>query len=47
MQLTDWENANNIRNEVCADTQTAIEWPYTVHSPYCGSDTTTFKGKRQ
>ena len=27
MQLTDWENANNMRNETCADTQILNEWP--------------------
>ena len=28
MQLTDWENANNMRNATCADTQILNEWPY-------------------
>ena len=28
MQLTAWENANNMRNTTCVDTQTSNEWPY-------------------
>ena len=28
MQLTGWENTNNMRNAKCADTQTSMEWPY-------------------
>ena len=28
MQLTGWDNANDMRNATCADTQTSIEWPY-------------------
>ena len=28
MQLTDWENANSMRNATCVDTQTLDEWPY-------------------
>ena len=28
MQLTGWENANNMRNAKCAGTQTSMEWPY-------------------
>ena len=28
MQLTGWENANNMRNTTCADTQISNEWPY-------------------
>ena len=28
MQLTGWENANNMRKAICADTQTSNEWPY-------------------
>ena len=28
MQLTGYENANNMRNVKCAGTQTSMEWPY-------------------
>ena len=28
MQLTDWLNANNMRNVTCADTQTSNKWRY-------------------
>ena len=28
MQLTGWENANNMRNAKCTGTQTSMEWPY-------------------
>ena len=28
MQLTGWENANNMRNAKCAGTQISMEWPY-------------------
>ena len=35
MQLTGWDNANNMRNAACADTQTSMEWPYS-YSLYCG-----------
>ena len=30
MQLIGWENANNMRNGACADTQTSNEWPYSL-----------------
>ena len=36
MQLTGWDNANNMRNAIWADTQTSIEWPY-CFSLYCGN----------
>ena len=28
MQLTGWENANNMRNAKCAGTQISMEWPH-------------------
>ena len=28
MQMTGLDNANNMRNATCANTQTSIEWPY-------------------
>ena len=28
MQLTGWENANNMHNAKCAGTKTSMEWPY-------------------
>ena len=28
MQLTGYENANNMRNAKCAGTQTSMKWPY-------------------
>ena len=34
MQLTGWHNGNEMRNAICLDTQTSIEWPC-YHSPYC------------
>ena len=35
MRLTGWRNSYDMRNTTSADTQTSIEWPYTVHSLCC------------
>ena len=35
MQLTGWDNANNMRNAKCVETQTSIEWPYCSFSMLC------------
>ena len=37
MQLTGYENANNMRNVTCAATQTSNAWPY-CSFPYTGRD---------
>ena len=39
MHLTGWYNGNEMRNALCVDTQTSIEWPY-CPSLYCGSTLT-------
>ena len=36
MQLTGWDG-NVARNVTCVDSNTFIEWPYTVYFPYCGT----------
>ena len=41
MQLTGWENANNMRNAKCAGTQTSMEWPYCSFL-YCGNINRTY-----
>ena len=42
MQLTGWENADNMRNATCADTQTSMEWLY-CSFPIDGSHLTSWR----
>ena len=30
MQFTGWHNGNDVRNVLCVNTQTSIEWPYSL-----------------
>ena len=35
MQLTGWDNRNEMRNATCVDSKTSIEWPYCLFSILC------------
>ena len=35
MQLTGWDNGNEMRNATCVDSKTSIEWPYCLFPILC------------
>ena len=35
MQLTGWDNSNEMRNATCVDSKTSIEWPYCLFPILC------------
>ena len=38
MQLTGWDNGNEMRNATCVDSKTSKEWPYCLFPILCSGD---------